>query len=185
MQMYLAFRPKDPHHSDAEKPASGLKTMSTVRSQACDGRSPTISGREPGSSVAEVLTTKPDPNPATTEAASPYPFTPSSTAPSSPTNTTGFESPAWFLPPLCRTTDCPIKVAHHEGIYRHNGKNPENACTVFGPSNPPPHIWEIADKVQEGKDTVKECDWLIVFLRLHADIKVFDHPDTPMTAVSP
>ena len=60
---------------------------------------------------------------------------------------------------------------HHQGLYLHNGERPWINGTIFGDSNPPPHVWESWMKVQarERSSTVED-DWNIFgFLRWHVD----------------
>ena len=157
--------------------------------------SPREIGREPSSPLIdpeEVEPTSTEPSATkltlrleTDRAPSRDDSTHASTAPSSPTTTMGMGSPNWSTPPpTCKQVDCPIKEPHHEGIYRHNGEDSSYESSIFKFSNPPPHIWEAMYRIGEGDGSREECDWLLVFLRLHGQEKDIEVPSTPMTTIS-
>ena len=60
---------------------------------------------------------------------------------------------------------------HNQGEYRHEGQPPETEETIFGSSNPPPHVKESWEKIKakNGSATVED-DWnYFGFLRWHVD----------------
>ena len=99
-----------------------------------------------------------------------------SDAPDSPVWPEGPKSPP--RPSPCTEQDCPVKYAirrHYQGPYLHGGKPPGTNETLFGSSNPPPHIWKSWMKILERDPSSNvEDDWNVLgFLRLHVD-----DPDT-------
>ncbi len=102
-----------------------------------------------------------------------------SDAPESPVWPEGPKAPL----PRCMEKDCPVRQAirhHHQGPYLHSGEPPRTTETIFGSSNPPPHVWESWMKIQ-ARDcgSTVEDDWNILgFLRWHVD-----NPNTSLMGI--
>ena len=95
-----------------------------------------------------------------------------SDAPDSPVWPEGPSAPP--RPPRCMEKDCPVRQAirrHDQGPYLHRGEPPRTTETIFGSSNPPPHVWKSWMKIQaKHDDSTVEDDWNVLgFLRWHVD----------------
>ena len=100
------------------------------------------------------------------------------------------DSPVWpgspkvsQTPHPCTEIDCPVRKAtgrHYQGPYLYGGKPPRTNETIFGDSNPPPHVWKSWKKIQakDRKSTVED-DWNVLgFLRYHVE-----HPNTRVMGI--
>ena len=103
-----------------------------------------------------------------------------SDAPDSPTwpESPKSRTPPRIPPARCTEQDCPVREAkrrHYQGQYLHNGNPPNTSETLFGTSNPPPHVWNSWMRVLERSPSCTvEDDWNVLgFLRWHVN-----DPDT-------
>ena len=82
--------------------------------------------------------------------------------------------PVW--PEICTASDCPVRGTHFMGNYRHNNEPPPTPASVFGFSNPPPHVWDAYRRTLlmvcgKMESSVENDMILMAFLRYHVDDK--------------
>ncbi|KAL8931558.1 MAG: hypothetical protein Q9216_007159 [Gyalolechia sp. 2 TL-2023] len=77
--------------------------------------------------------------------------------------------PAELVQPLCIHADCPMAgIYHHEGVYVHNNTPAANYLATFGPSNPPPGVWQAILNGCHGVGTQQDADRISRFIEYHA-----------------
>jgi len=66
----------------------------------------------------------------------------------------------------CESPACPIKPAHSQGRYLHNGKR-NRRSPVFGSCNPPPEVWAAYDRKRAGNGTTEDLQLVDGFREYH------------------
>ncbi|MCJ1464541.1 hypothetical protein MMC07_003154 [Pseudocyphellaria aurata] len=65
----------------------------------------------------------------------------------------------------CTSPLCPVPTLHDRGLYLHEGRLPRRYR--FGMSNPPPEVWEMVDRLQEGIEQPGDQEVVDAFSRNH------------------
>lgn len=66
----------------------------------------------------------------------------------------------------CDSPACPVKLAHSQGRYLHNGKHNRHG-PVFGSCNPPPDVWQAYDRTRAGNGTAEDMQLVESFREYH------------------
>ncbi|KAL9596302.1 MAG: hypothetical protein Q9219_005897 [cf. Caloplaca sp. 3 TL-2023] len=70
--------------------------------------------------------------------------------------------------PLCTAADCPVgPVFHTEGPYVHDNIPATNHLETFGPSNPPPEVWQAIHRGCHWVGTQQDADLISRFIQYH------------------
>lgn len=73
------------------------------------------------------------------------------------------------LRPLCAYPDCPMAdIYHREGVYVHDNSPATNYLETFGPSNPPPSVWQAIQNGCHWMGTQQDADLITRFIDYHA-----------------
>lgn len=70
----------------------------------------------------------------------------------------------------CTSALCPVpaEIPHERGLYLHDGQPNQRAeSAVFGLSNPPPSVWLMIDRVQDGVEDPRDLIAIEAFVRIH------------------
>ncbi|KAL9023139.1 MAG: hypothetical protein Q9196_007367 [Gyalolechia fulgens] len=79
------------------------------------------------------------------------------------------DPPGEPLRSLCAHSDCPMAdIYHRQGTYVHNNIQATNYLETFGPSNPPPSVWQAIHNGCHWVGTQQDADMISLFIDYHA-----------------